>query len=241
MCTGNDLCENGECLGIDACPEGQLCDVEIDECTDDTRATWVAYNDMNAGIFPGVGVTGHDYTAENAALLNNLADEALPVMMTGEIVGSYNPTGNGGNFTSGTDGHAEFGGIVDLVGVYELSSPLAENTVTLTGLDPDRSYTITLTANRANQRYAGARYTRVTIRDADTFTNASSEGTIIYDNSSVSFCTGFNTDNGYVARWTHVTAADGSFSVVSQWDDSQGAGGANTKGYSMSAFKLEEF
>ena len=60
---------------------------------------------------------------------------------------------------------------------------------------------------------------------------------IVYGNDSVSFSTGYNTLNGYVAKWTGITAgADGSFSIKSEWDTTQ----AGTKGYAMSAFRLEE-
>ena len=60
---------------------------------------------------------------------------------------------------------------------------------------------------------------------------------IVNSPDSVSFSVGYNTVNGYVAKWTGVTTGtDGSFSIKSEWDDSQ----AGTKGYAMAAFKLED-
>ena len=45
------------------------------------------------------------------------------------------------------------------------------NTVIFDNLDPDKEYTITLSANRRN--YSGARYTKVTFEGADINTNES--------------------------------------------------------------------
>jgi hypothetical protein len=58
--------------------------------------------------------------------------------------------------------------------------------------------------------------------------------------ASVSFNTGYNTVNGYVAKWTGVTTGpDRSFSIKSEREDGFGASGED-KGYAMSAFKLEQ-
>lgn len=56
----------------------------------------------------------------------------------------------------------------------------------------------------------------------------------------MSFSTGYNTENGYAARWTNVTASDGEVSIESAWDPDQGSGNRNTQGYAMAAIKLEE-
>ena len=238
-CTEEDACADGQCVGADVCPEGEICDVESDQCIGDTRSIWVAYNDLNSALFPGVHVTGHDYLTQAGPLVDHTTGEVLPVEVTGSIVGGYAPTPNGWYTAEGTDANLTFGGIVDLIGVHEISTPLVQNTLTFAGLDPDRAYTITLTANRGNPRYGGARYTRVSLEGADTFTNASSHGVIVNNEASVSFSTGDNTETGYVARWTGITSVAGTFSVISEWDNNQGAGGANTKGYAMAAFMLE--
>ena len=111
--------------------------------------------------------------------------------------------------------------------------------MTFDNLDPNKEYSITTTANRDN--YPDARYARVTILGAETYTQASSTGVVVNSEDSVSFCVGYNTVNGYVAKWTGVTTGpDGSFSIQSQWDNTLGSGTDNTKGYAMSAFCLEE-
>lgn len=163
----------------------------------------------------------------------------------GETLGGYDPTDNGGNFLAGNDGFNVFNfaadGPVGMQGVHELDRLDWANTLVFEGLDPTKTYTITLSANRGGMSYANARYTKVQIAGADTFTNESSAGVVVYGEEAVSFSTGYNTENGYVARWTDITAADGRFSVISTWDPNGGAGPFNTKGYAMAAFRLEQF
>jgi len=49
----------------------------------------------------------------------------------------------------------------------------------------------------------------------------------------------YNTLNGYVARWTGVTAADGSFTVISQ-NIGAGGPGESIKSYGMEGFMLAQ-
>ena len=204
---------------------------------------WIAYNDLNNLLSTNApNVTEYTYEATNAVLKNYLSGANLTVTMTGSTFGStlngYDPQDNGDNVTNtASDAYQVFNGIVDLAGVMELDAADWDNILTFDNLDPAKSYAITLTTNRDNTSYANQRFSRVTIEGADTFTNASSTGVIVYGEDSVSFSAGYNTLNGYVAKWTGVTAgADGSFSIKSEWDNTQ----AGTKGYAMSAFRLEE-
>jgi hypothetical protein len=128
--------------------------------------------------------------------------------------------------------------IVDMRGISELGSADSFAKVTFNNLDPTKVYNITLTANRDKSAYQDQRYTRVTIEGGNDYQNESSQGVIINSNASVSFSTGYNTENGYVARWVNIRpGSDGSFSIKSEWDQSQDG----SKGYAMSAFRLEEF
>ncbi|KPJ74626.1 MAG: hypothetical protein AMJ54_16870, partial [Deltaproteobacteria bacterium SG8_13] len=206
---------------------------------------WVAYNDMNphTGDANAANVTTFDYTAVNAALVNYGTGDPLPVTVSGTTIGGYDPAHptNGGQAAAGTEAGDVFGPagsvIVDLQNTIELDAANWENIITFDNLDPAKQYSITLTANRDNPDYADQRYARVTIEGADTYVNESSSGVVVNSPDSVSFSIGYNTVNGYVAKWTDVTSgADGSFAIRSQWDDSQ----PGTKGYAMSAFKLEE-
>ena len=84
-----------------------------------------------------------------------------------------------------------------------------------------------------------ARLSKYTISGIDAATNASTSGvtrtttTIAEDTST--FSTGYNTVNGYVARWTGIQpGADGSFAVTATHDPS------NYQGYGHSVFLLSE-
>ena len=207
---------------------------------DPLASGWVAYNDFRADQLPAnpENVTSYTYLAVNGALKDFGTGITLPVTVTG-TTGEYDPQNSGGPFAAGTDGYVAFDGIVNLDGTDELDTLSVFSTVTFDNLDPAFAYTVTLTANRDNPLYAGARYAKVTI-DADAATNASSNGVVVNSNESVSFSVGYNTMNGYVAKWTDIEPGlDGSFSVTSEWDVAQGTGTENTKGYAMSAFRLE--
>ena len=202
---------------------------------------WIAYNDMNNMVSTNAPyVTEHDYTTVDGILRNYAGSgENLTATITGTTIIGHDPNDNGGNITNATsDAYLAFDGIVDLTGGMELDAADWDNIITFDNLDPTRTYTITLTANRDNLVYENERYTRVTIEGADTSVNASSVGVVVNSPESVSFSTGYNTVNGFVAKWTGITTGpDGSFSIKSEWDDSL----PGTKGYAMSAFRLEEF
>ena len=237
-CTLDDMCGGGECVGVESCPWGAVCDLETGQCVAETNEDWIAYNDLyGSGDMNAWGTTGHDYQAAGEPLVDYITGAMLPVTVTGTTVGGYDPQLTGSDGPYGTDADAIFGGIVSQQGTFELDAPHWQHGVTFDGLDPDKRYTIVLTGNRNNGNYVAARFTRVTLIGADTYTNTSTEGVIFNGPDSVSLSTGFN-PQGYVARWTDVTAADGSFSVLSEWDDSQGGGRSNTKGYAMSVFQL---
>ncbi len=146
----------------------------------------------------------------------------------------------------GTDAYDVFNGKVNLGDwstSYNSSSSGWSYQVTFTGLDPSKTYEFVTTANRNNASYAGngstSRWTEFSIVGADTYTNASTAGVTEISPDVVEFNTGYNTVNGYVARWTGITAADGSFTVISQNVGAGGPGEAN-KSYGMEGFMLAE-
>ncbi len=189
---------------------------------------WVAYNDLapNTGDLNTANVTEHTYAATGGVLKNFNTGAALPVTVTGACLDGSGSTiacddahaTNGGQINSGTDAADAFGYtgavIVDMMNTVELDLATYDSVMTLNNLDPTKTYTITLTANRANVDYTNARYSRVTIQGADAFTNASSSGVVVNSADSVSFSSGYNTANGYVAKWTNINpGSDGSFSI----------------------------
>ena len=214
---------------------------------------WVAYNDMNTSVGGSnpANVTSYDYAA-GGALTDYDSGVVLPVTVTGstnrpdgpEVHGSGGPVSN-----ASSDAYAVFDGIVDLAGTDEIDDPTWDSTLTFEGLDPAELYAVTLSANRDNPDYDGNRWARVTIDGVDASTAASSAGVVVNSPTSISFSVGNNADNGYVARWIDINpGADGSFTVSSEWDDTQGDqppgpdnGHENTKGYAMSAFRLETY
>lgn len=201
------------------------------------QGAFVAYNDMNPmNSTNATNVTEYDYSATNVLLKDFSTGDDLFFSMTCSYVGGYDSSGSGGNFDPGTDAYLAFNGIVDADGVYEIDNISDSYTITFNNLQPGREYTITLTANLDDSYCEDERYTKVTIEGAQTYTNASSSGVEVNSEASVSFCTGYNTENGYVAKWTGVTTGpDGSFSVKSEWDDYLDG----SRAYAMSAFKLE--
>lgn len=108
--------------------------------------------------------------------------------------------------------------------------------VTFTGLDPTRKYEFVTTANRNDTNYM-ARITRYTISGADAFVNDSTPGTTITNGgASTAFITGYNTANGYVARWVDIEpGADGTFKVRAE------AGSSEYRAYAFDAFMLAEY
>ena len=218
-------------------------------------AGWVAYNDMNpySGDANATNVTEHDYDTNDGALVDYNTGTTLNATVTGSCVNGSgtvvscddNFEDYGGQTNSGTDAADVFGTsdsvIVDLQNMVQLTDANYDDIITLENLDPTKTYNITVTTNRDSTSYASMRFTKVTIVGAETYTNASSSGVVVNSEASVSFSTGYNTVNGYVAKWTGITTgSDGSFSIKSEWDDEQGSGSSNTKGYAMTAFKLEE-
>ncbi len=209
-----------------------------------TSADWVAYNDQSDGLGStaalGLNVTTYTYLDADKALTDFDTGATLPVTITMEIVGDGDAngdvhTGNGDNCDAGTEADDVFGGILNLAEGNELDSTTEHKAIIFNGLNPDMSYTITLTSNRANSDYTD-RWARVTIEGADVYTYAASAGVEKLSEASGEFCVGYNTVNGYVMKWTDISCgADGSFSVKSENADRGG------KGYAMMAFKLEEF
>ncbi|MHC4653727.1 MAG: HYR-like domain-containing protein [Planctomycetota bacterium] len=105
--------------------------------------------------------------------------------------------------------------------------------LTFTGLDPTTEYTFATSA--ARNSYSD-RWTIYTLTGADTYTNAGTIGVDVLAENKVRFNTGDNHNEGYVARWTGITATDGSFTVRAEADPCSTDG---RKAYSFDVFMLE--
>ena len=220
-------------------------------------ADFTAYNDCVHGGSPANTTIYSAYMGDGGGFEDPdgyLKDSATGsftsvwVDMTGDnISGSLSDAPN-----AGTDAYDTFKLGVSCVGVdlgdwstsYNSSSTDWFYQVTFTGLDTSKAYEFVTTANRNSASYAGdgssSRWTKFSISGADTYTNSSTSGVVEISPDVVRFNTGYNTVNGYVARWTGITAVDGSFAVKSQNVGPGGPGEAN-KSYGMEGFMLREY
>jgi hypothetical protein len=146
---------------------------------------------------------------------------------------------------AGTDAYNIFNGIVNLAesASYNNSGLDWYYEVTFTGLDPTKTYEFVTTANRNGSSYAGdgssSRWTEFSILGADTYTNASSAGVTPVTPDVLKMNTGYNTILGYVVAWSGITAADGSFTILSQNVGAAGPGEL-IKSYGLQGFRLTQ-
>ncbi|MEJ5200980.1 MAG: DNRLRE domain-containing protein [Anaerolineales bacterium] len=196
---------------------------------------WVAYNDCSGTT--GGNTTAYTVTAgSTSGVLKNYATGAS-TGVTVTFTSSGNPyvnTSTGTYPSSGTDAYNTFYSKANMAGVIQYGNSGYYIDMTFTGLNPAKTYTFATTANRNDASYAD-RISRFTISDIDGATNASTSGVNVIDNYSVYFSTGYNTTNGYVARWTGIQpGTDGDFTVRVQEQT------AGNKGYGPSVFMLAE-
>ncbi|MHC4424487.1 MAG: lamin tail domain-containing protein [Planctomycetota bacterium] len=169
-------------------------------------------------------------------LVDQATGEEMNVTVTftesGGVNWQPNPGNGGGDAAPGTDAHTTFSGIADMTGVIYYGSAGWWIDLTFTGLDPGTEYTFATSAIRSN--YEG-RLTVYTLTGADTYANAGTDGVEEPAENKVRFNTGDNYNEGYVARWTGITASDGSFTVRAEADPSSTEG---RKAYSFDVFML---
>ncbi|MHC4642514.1 MAG: chitobiase/beta-hexosaminidase C-terminal domain-containing protein [Planctomycetota bacterium] len=231
--------------------------VDFDDSTWDTGKTGlgfgvggesrVAYNDCvyrSSDQYIGENVTtygiGSGFSGSTSGTLVDQAtgdDTGITVALTqsGGVNWQPDPGGGGSDCAIGTDAYNTFGGIADMTGVIYYGSVGWWVDLTFTGLDPATDYTFATSANRGNSSYTN-RWATYTITGADTYTNASTSGVDVLADDKVRFNTGYNYTDGYVARWTGITATDGTFKVRAEADPSSSEG---RKAYTFDVFKLE--
>ncbi|NPV42289.1 MAG: tandem-95 repeat protein [Anaerolineae bacterium] len=211
---------------------------EDGEVSAQTTYNWVAYNDCawvsgqtetnitKYTITSGstTGLLKNYATGDNSTVTVTISSYNSPTVVTG----SY----GGAETNSGTDAYTTFHDYANMAGVIQYGSTGWYVDVTLTGLDISKTYTFATSANRASSSYT--RNSKFTLSDVTDATNASTSGVTVNSNLSVSFNTGYNTVNGYVARWTNIQpGSDGDFVVRIEADSSYQA-------YGPSVFMLAE-
>jgi len=207
------------------------------------ESDWVAYNDLNwSSGQPNTNITQFTISEEGTSsgkLVDYISGDETTATVTITSSGGLGFSGggeyDGTEASSGTDAYKTFHGIVDSTGLVFYGDDGWYVDLTFSGLTPGGSYTFATTANRndSGTDYAN-RISRFTISGATKATNASTPGVNIISNESVSFSTGANTTNGYVARWTGIDpGADGTFTVRTQAH-------ARNEAYAPSVFMLAE-
>jgi hypothetical protein len=177
-------------------------------------------------------------TDSNTGLLTDLQTGAstgvtVTLSQTGGVTWQPDPASGGADCNPLTDADTIFGDRTDLTGVIHYGSTGWTVTATFTGLDPAARYTFVTTANRNGSTYTN-RISRYTLSGITSATNSHSAGTTLRAPYGVAFCTGYNTINGYVARWTNIDpGSDGSFTVTAQAD------GTVNQTYAFDAFMLQ--
>lgn len=139
----------------------------------------------------------------------------------------------GTDCATGTDAYELFGNIADMTGVISYGDPGWWVEITFSGLDPEKLYTF---ATSVCRDYYTDRYTLYTLRGADSCENVSSAGTTIVSETQVSFNTGGNFNEGYVARWSNIRVLDGTFTVRA----AAAPGTVDEKAYAFDVFMLQE-
>ncbi len=199
-------------------------------------ATWSAYNDCSGTT--GGNTTAYTISGSTTGLLKDYATGVnTPVTATFTTSGSPTLYSSNGAMPTNTssDAYTTFNGFVNMTGVVNYGDSGGWSIdLTFTGLDSGKQYTFVTTANRDDDTYT-TRVTQFTLNDADAATNASSSGVTVIDNLNVAFCTGYNTLNGYVAKWTGISpGADQDFSVHFTFY------GSEYRAYGPSGFLLQE-
>ena len=207
---------------------------------------WTAYNDV-------VYISGHSETnitkytipgqsfPSSGLLVDYATGEETPVTatFTASNINFQTDTRHFGADTApGTDAYEMFHGITDMRGLlqYDSSSSTWYAEIEFSGLDPARTYTFATSANRDDTGYTD-RVTRFSISGIESAVNASSTGVTVIDNENVTFSTGNNTANGYIAQWTGIDpGSDGVFTARSEFESCDDA----YKAYAFSVFKLVE-
>jgi len=200
LCDGRIYCrgENGTLVAL--------------SCRDEREpATFEAYNDLR-------WISGQTQsnitiwtTGDTGALVDYATGTNTP--MTLSVTGG-DPVDNGAMSDPGTDGYDVFNGKVDCVGVIQYSAEDLVLNFSADAIDGQR-YEVFVFGNRDNAAYTD-RISKMTISGADSFVNASSTGTLAgATDADTTIVHGYNTENGYVARYTDIDAgADGTFVIT---------------------------
>ena len=196
-------------------------------------AAWTAYNDCAwASGQPNTNIT--TYGSSGSGLLKNYATGANTTVTAALTTsGTVATDSTGAETDSGKDAYNTFNGKASMVGVVRLATSASYVDLTLSGLDPAKTYTFATSANRQGGTTYLDRVSKFSFSGADAATNASTSG-VTGDALNVIFSTGENTATGFVARWTGIQP--GTDGIIKVRAASNGA----TTTYAFSVFLLQE-
>jgi hypothetical protein len=212
---------------------------EVDiSVTGTAKSGWTAYNDCagSNSITNTTNILGLTGSGELKDSLTGGGTGVTATFSTSKTL--YQNTSNGAVSNAGTDAYTTFNGFANMSGLIQYPTSGTGDwyqDLTLTGLNPDRTYTFATTSNRDDSSYT-SRFTRYTLSGDEGAVNASTSGVTVINDHSVAFVTGYNTENGYVARWTNIQpGADGTIVVRAQPNTA-----SVYQAYGISVFMLEE-
>ena len=206
---------------------------------------FVAYNDFswvegqlsrNITLYTSDNGPGHPPQGSSGYLRDYGSGNVIPAFLSVEG-GAWNGdthTTFGALSRPSTDAFERFDGIVSAEGVLSYGS--SDIVLHISGLNPSLSYQVSLFGNRDEVQYLD-RFTKTTIAGVERFRNLSSTGANFagVNDDSVVILHGFNSENGFIARFTQIDpGADGAFSLTV----SDGGSGEPPKHY-INAFCLE--
>lgn len=204
----------------------------------------------NATLMPSLVMGGTYSTA-----LRNIAtgsNTAITVTVTNLLAQPGGPT-PGGTPAAGTPAALAFSGFVDFES-FNIEFQTTPGTVlahVFTGLDPLKAYNFRGTAIRGDATYTD-RWTRFTLAEADSFTNAHTANVLTsaqvpadLQTNDVAINTGVNNTatTGDLAGWNNIKpGADGRIVIYSRKYTGTVPGGssAGSKAYGLAGFRLEE-
>jgi hypothetical protein len=153
----------------------------------------------------------------------------------------FQMTNSGAVAASGTDAYSIFNGNVSSVGVINGMGSYTGwyMDLTLSGLDPAKTYTFAATNVRDDSTYTTRNTTFILSGDAAA-TNLSSSGVTMVDSHTIAFNTGYNSP-GYVARWVGINpGSDGTIVIRARASLTSEIAGSINNAYGPSVFMLAE-
>jgi Concanavalin A-like lectin/glucanases superfamily len=213
---------------------------------------WRAFNDsaykpgqLNSLNATTWGIGRNFVGAGTSGLLKNIHTGALTAITATWTefltVGSVNSAGDTASFTAASEAGTLFGDILDPSGTISYGdAPGWYVDLTLTGLDPAKSYTFAGTANRNGGAAYAPRVTNWSLLGADSSSPASSTGVVTVSPTSVEFSTGDN-GAGLLARWRNIrSGSDGTVVIRTTHGTGAIAGSDPYRGYGGGLFMVAE-